>query len=200
MRPVILSGLSAVAICVALASGVQATTIGSQGFVDINAPAADGSPTGNLNTATTFSIGLFVSTTSHTGVFTGMPTQLFPAFSFNLTNPTSLIFGNSVFGTFASTAITVVTSLPGFLNISVLGNWTPGTFGGVTGGPFGSTLTFTFTQDPVHRGPISAAATFSILPAVIPEPPSIVMGLTGLAAGVLIYQLRRRRRVTSALA
>ena len=200
MRPVIFFGLSTVAICLALASGVQATTMGAQAFVDIGSPTANGSPTGNINTATTFSIGTFVSTTSQTGVFTGMPTQFFPSFSFNITNPTSLIFGNSVFGTFASTAITVVENVPGFLNISVLGNWTPGTFGGVTGGPFGSILAFTFTQDPAHRGPISAAATFSILPAVIPEPPSIVMGLTGLAAGVLIYRLRRRRRVTSALA
>ena len=199
MRPVILSGLSAVAICLSLASGAQATTISSQAFVDINSPTANGSPTGNLNTSTIFTIGEFVSTTSQTGIFVGMPRQFFASFTFNINNPTSLTFGNSVFGTFASTAITVVTNIPGFLNISVLGMWTPGTFGGVTGGPFPATLTFTFTQDPAHRGAIGASATFA---TPVPEASSMVMGLTGLtglAAGVVIYRLRQRRRTTLAM-
>ena len=193
MRPVILFSLSVGAICLALATAVHATTIDSQGFADIGSATANGSPTGNINTATTFTIGNFISTTSHTGVFAGMPTQSFPSFSFNITNPTSLTFGNSVFGTFASIAITVVTNTPGFLNISVMGGWTPGTFGGVIGGPFASTLTFTFTQNPSHSGAIGASAVFA---AAIPEPPTVVMGLTGLAVGGMIYGLRRRRRAT----
>jgi hypothetical protein len=188
-----------VAICLSLASGAQATTIGSQAFVDINSPTANGSPTGNLNTSTIFTIAQFVSTTSQTGIFAGMPRQFFSPFTFDITNPASLTFGNSVFGTFASTAITVVTNIAGFLNISALGVWTPGTFGGVTGGPFLSTLTFTFTQDPAHSGAIGASATFATTSTVIPEPPSIVMGLTGLAAGVGIYLLRQRRRAAIAM-
>ena len=199
MRPVILSGLSAVAICLTLASGAQATTIGSQAFVDINAPTADGSSTGNLNTSTIFKIGQLISTTSQTGIFVGMPTQFFPSFTFNVTIPNSLTFGNSAFGTFSSTAITVVTNVPGFLNISALGLWTPGTFFGSLTGPLLSSLTFTFTQDPAHTGAIGASATFATTSTVIPEPPSIVMGLTGLAAGVGIYLLRQRRRANLAM-
>lgn len=197
MREKILFGLSAAVICLALASGVHASSIDSQAFTDIGAPMANGSPTGNINTATTFTIGNFVSTASNTGIFAGMPTQFFPSFTFNITSPTSLAFGNSVFGTFASTAITVVTNTPGFLNLSVTGEWTPGTFGGVTGGPFASSLTFTFTQTPSHSGAIGASAVFE---TIVPEPPSVVMGLTGLAIGGVIYGFRRRRRATLVLA
>jgi hypothetical protein len=51
-------------------------------------------------------------------------------------------------------------------------------------------MRFAFTQTPVTTGSISASATFT---AIVPEPSSIVMSLTGLA-GVVIYRLRRRRR------
>jgi len=196
MRPVILFALSVMVICLALASGVHATTINSQAFTDTGSPTANGSPTGNINTATTFTVGNFISTTSQTGIFAGMPLQFFSSLSFNITNPSSLTFGNSFFGTFASTAITVVTNTPGFLNISAMGEWTPGTFGGLSGGPFASTLTFVFTQNPSHNGAIGDSAVFQ---TVIPEPPSVVMGLTGLAMGGVIYLLRRRR-ATLALA
>jgi MYXO-CTERM domain-containing protein len=54
-------------------------------------------------------------------------------------------------------------------------------------------MRFAFTQTPVTTGVISASATL----AVIPEPSSIVEGLTGLA-GVVIYRLRRRRRQLAA--
>ena len=190
MRSVILFTLSAMAICLVLASGVHATTIDSQAFTDTGSPTANGSSTGNINTATSFTVGNFISTTSQTGFFAGMPVQSFASFSFNITNPTSLTFGNSIFGTFTSTTITVVTNTPGFLNLSVMGEWTPGTFGGVTGGPFASTLSFVFTQNPSHSGAIGDSAVFQ---TVIPEPPTMVMGLTGLALGGMIYRLRRRR-------
>ena len=194
MRPVMISVLSAGAICLALATSVWADPIptGHVGFVALSRSEANGSISGNINTATTFTLVNWVSTFDD-GVFAGMSSQSFGSVSFNTTIPTSLTFGNSVFGTFKSTSITVTANTPGILGIFVLGEWTPGTQGGVTGGPFMARLDLSFTQTPFFNGGISASATLATPPRLIPEPPGIVLGLTGLAAGVLVYLNRRRR-------
>jgi hypothetical protein len=191
-----LFALATMAVCLSMTTGVQAAPIGSQAFADIGSPTAGGSTTGNINTATTFSIGNMISTASQTGIFAGMPTQTFGAIPFSLASPTSLAFGNAVFGSFASTSITEATNIPGSIAIYVLGNWTPGTQGGQTGGPFSSSLTITFNQTPVGNGSISDSSTFSVPPAPmpgVPEPSSIVMGLTSLVVGGVAYSYRRRR-------
>ena len=187
--------------CLFLTTGVQADPIfpttslqadplptGHQGFVALAPTTTD---TGNINTATAFTLGSWISNLVNDGVFAGMPSQSFGNVAFNTTIPTSLTFGDSVFGTFASTSIMSLGGPPGFLNISVLGNWTPGTQGGVTGGPFASELALAFTQTPAGTGAISASGTFSTPP--IPEPSSIFLVLTGLAAVVVSPRLRRRR-------
>lgn len=201
MRPVVLFGLSAVAICLFLATGVQADMIfsttdvqadpipsGSVGFSALSPSSA--SPTGNITTATTFTLGSWTALFGD-GVFAGIPLQSFGSLSFDITSPTSLTFGNSVFGTFASTSIMNLGGTP-FVNLSVLGEWTPGTFGGVTGGPFASQLSLTFSQTPLGTGPISASGTFAT-PAEtpVPEPSSIFLVLKGLATGLVSYRLRR---------
>jgi hypothetical protein len=86
-------------------NSVQAATIdvlGTQAFSDIGTPTADGSNTGNINTAMTFTIGDLVSTTSNTGVFAGMPTQNFGTFTMVVPSPIIqvLVFFTDVFGTF----------------------------------------------------------------------------------------------------
>src|SRR5215467_3491900 len=127
--------------------------LGTQAFVEFGTPTAGGVPMGNINTATSFMIGNLVSTANNSGVFAGMPSQFFGPVSFSLTSPTSFIFGNSLFGTFRSTSISVAKNVPGFLNLDIFGHWTPGTFGGLTGhGPFVAEVGLSFVQIPTGTG------------------------------------------------
>jgi hypothetical protein len=127
----ILFALATMAVCLSMTTVVQAAPlISTQAFADIGIPTAGGSSTGNINTATSFTIGSLTSTPANTGLFVGMPTQTFISnIPFSLTSPTSLSFGNAVFGSFTSTSIVEATNIPGSIAIYALGNWTPGTYG-----------------------------------------------------------------------
>jgi len=191
-------GVVALAIFLSARAGAQSVPVGTQAFIDFGTPMADGSPTGNINTATAFVIGDLTSDNNNTGVFSGMASQSFGPISLNTTNPNSVMFGNGVFGHFASTALVEDNAtLPGFLNLVFKGNWTPGSQGGVTGGPFSAEMSITFTQSPAGAGgTISDSAVFET-PApssAVPEPSSLGMLLAGLAGVVVSDLLRRRRR------
>jgi hypothetical protein len=180
----------------AVAGSIDPTTLGKQAFVDFGTPTTN---TGNINTATSFMIGNLVSTTNNTGVFAGIASQFFGPLSFNINSPTSFIFGNSLFGTFRSSSITVAVNTPGFLNLDISGAWTPGTFSGLVGqGPFVSQFGLTFVQVPAGVGVISNSATLSVSSTVIPEPSTYLMGLTGIASAGVLYRLRRRRPLSIA--
>jgi hypothetical protein len=179
----------------AMVSQVPTAHAGSstQGFVDQGTPQAGGSPTGDINTATKFIIGDLQTTSAQTGFFVGMATQDIGQVSFDSTSGSSLDFGNSVFGTFSSTSITEVTNVPGVVGFYVLGNYTPGTQGGNSGL---ASFTLSFTQT-APGSSISNSGTFSIPPAAVPEPSSVVMGLTGIAAcGLVCVWQRRTRKAT----
>ena len=161
---------------------------GTQSFADLGIPMANGSATGNILTATSFTIGDLVSTAAQSGVFEGMPLQSFGTINFNVNTRSSFMFSDGAFGTFTSTLIdpTVFTTRAGTtIAFFMVGNWMPGTFEkGVLGGPFPSDLTISFTQTPGGTGTISDSASFST-PAVtaVPEPATIgllVLGLGGL--------------------
>jgi hypothetical protein len=169
---------------------VQADLVptGHQGFIAFSPSTTN---TGNINTATTFMLGSWTSTRVSDGIFVGMQPQDFGDLFLDTTIPTSLSFGNAVFGTFASTSITKEAAPTGTASIFATGNWTPGTHGGVTGGPFASELTLSLTQTPANTGSISASATFATPQEKVPEPSTFVLLLTGLAGVVLSYQLCR---------
>ncbi len=179
----------------------SASPVGTQGFADLGSPQAGGSTTGNINTATTFKIGDMFTTSSNTGIFSGLGSQNIGAVSFDTTSANSLSFTNTAFGTFTSTSIDEYTNKPGTVAFYVLGTWTPGTYNNnnttYTGGPYDASFTISFTQTPAGAGnAISDSATFSIPPSgnpSVPEPASIVMGLTGLVIGGLAYRRHRRQ-------
>lgn len=194
-------------LCIALALSVSlfgssaawAGPIGTQGLADIGTPAAGGSPTGNINTATSFTIGELISTGANTGVFNGMPTQVFGSDTFTLGANGSFSITSAVFGTFTSTSIVEASNVPGVVGIYVLGEYTPGSY--VTGfgsGPFLASVTLSFTQTPAGAGgSISDSGTFSVPaappPSAAPEPASFV--LLGLGAvGMVGYRRYRRAR------
>lgn len=169
-------------------------TTGSQAFADIGTSSVD---SGNINTGTNFTIGNLVSTGGQAGYFTGLTTQVFGPVAFSPTVGSSLSFGNGTFGNFLSTSITEQTNTPGERSFLVLGNFTGGSFGGVTTpNPAPSSFTISFTQTPAGTGSISNSATLAI-PAV-PEPSTIVLATVGIAAGLAVRQTRRHGMVKTA--
>jgi len=179
----------------ALSSGViQANVInGTLGFADIGSPSAG---TGNINTATTFTLGDLTSTTG-TGDFTGLPTQDFGSISFDTAVGSSLSFTSSTFGTFTSTSITKISNAPGSVAFFILGTFASGSYAGYPSpGATADSSSFTlgFTQTPAGTGAISDSATFSDPPAPLtgtPEPATL--GLFG-SAFVALGLIRRRRK------
>lgn len=175
----------------------QTVPTGTQAFADLGIPMANGSPTGNILTATQFTIGDLVSTAAQSGVFTGMPLQSFGEITFNIAKRNSFDFKDGTFGEFRSTFIdpTVTgTSITFFM----VGNWTPGTQGKVAGGSFPSDLTISFTQTPAGNGVLSDSATFSTPSAVgtsVPAPEDFFAVNTLLGAGLAgVYYFTRRRK------
>lgn len=185
-------------ILVAGFTTAKADPSGSLSFADISGGAAD---TGNINTANTLTIGDLFSTTG-LGVFAGIPNQIFGAVSFTPSSAGSLSFGNAVFGTFTSTSIEEFnSSTPGSVSFYVLGDYTPGTYVGGSG-PDLASFTVSFNQTPAGSGSISDSASFSVPPTgdpVVPEPSSIVMALTAVAA-VTGLGIRRHRQSARAAA
>jgi hypothetical protein len=178
----------AVAAMLSYAPGVQAG--GTLGFADTGTPTVN---TGNINTATTYNIGDLVTTSSSTGFFAGLPTQTFGPVSFTTTSPTSLSFSDTAFGSFTSTSITLLSSAPGAVAYYILGNYTAGTYDTEVSG-MGS-FTISFTQTPANTGAISDSASLAAPPAaIVPEPASLLLGLTGMGALGMVVCLRRRFR------
>jgi hypothetical protein len=172
------------------AGSAQAAVVGTQGFADVSTPTVD---TGDINTATQFTIGDLVSTSANTGVFSGLPTQFFGAVSFNVIDATSLTFGNATFGTFQSTAIDEEFNTSGGVRFYVLGDWTSGAYGGVTPGSYDSSFTISFTQTPAHLGSISDSATLATPPAAAPEASTWAMMIIGFAGlGFAGYRASRK--------
>ena len=171
--------LSALAICLSPATAVGQTGVNSQSFGTLGPRMADGSLSGNINTATNFSIGNLTSSPfGQSGYFVGMPQQNLQQITgqpvtYNTTIGTSLSnFGSlaGAFGHFASTSITELTNTPGNVAFLIAGVWTPGTFFPLIREPLAGTLTVSWTQTPPNTGTLSASATFTTPAGFTPQP------------------------------
>ncbi len=176
-------------------SAAKADSVGTLGFADIGSPSV--SPGTDINAATIFNIGNLNSTGSNSGVFAGIPSQGFGAVSFDTTNPTSLSFGNAVFGSFVSTSITQTSNSAGQVSYFILGDLTGGTYTGtLTPNPAPASFTISFTQTPAGTGAISDSATLAVPANTVPEPSAVMLvGLGVVSMGIVA----RRKRVTLAV-
>ena len=194
-----------IVLFVALAAFAPAAraSVSSIAFETPNLTQADAKPSGNINTATTFSLQDLTSTNNTAGVFLGLPIQDFGTVVFKRGNPTSLTISDAVFGTFRSVSSKITQNSPGFLNILDEGEFTPGTFeNGVKncGSGCDAELRISFTQTPPMEGQISFSGTMDITQpiTVVPEPSSATLFVSGLAIllawGLNLDLLKRRKR------
>jgi hypothetical protein len=175
--------LTALALGLA-AAGAQAQS-GTIGMTDVGTPT-DNSPA-DVSQATAFNISDLVSFANNTGVFVGLGSQNFGALSFSLSNPAGLDFGNTLFGTFICTGITVLDSQADHnIDLFATGSYSSGTFDGNAIVGESASVDLGFTQNGFG---LADSAVFSI-PAV-PEPGSLA--LLGVGATVLGFNLRRRK-------
>lgn len=197
-----------VAAILTQATGVQAGPVGTQGFADIGSPSAN---TANITTATTFTIGDLFTSTAQTGIFDGLSHQDVGSVTFNIGMGYngSFSFASSVLGDFTSQAIEVVSSSTSAggssssVSIDIVGNWLPGSYGGLSKSTvYTAVFAVSFNQAPSGTGTISDSATFSvnapIFAAAVPEPASIVLGLTSIVGCGVGFGLRRRSRRSAA--
>jgi hypothetical protein len=165
--------------------------IGSQGFTDFGVAAAN---TDDINDATAFTIGTMVSTDDSHGYFAGLPEQVFAPITFLISNPLSLQFGNTEFGSFASTTIRQLSNDPlvGSRSFFVEGTYTKGTFGGpLVPNPALANFTISFNQNSGAGASITNNATLDFPIQPVPEPATLALALAGLTTVAL---LRRHRR------
>ncbi|RBP16844.1 putative secreted protein with PEP-CTERM sorting signal [Roseiarcus fermentans] len=198
MSPNLKSVALAVGLLAGGCAGAEASVIGSQGFADIGTTLADGLPDGDINTATSFTIGELITNQSNDGVLTGMPMQDFGAVSFSTTSGTSLTFGNAVFGTFQSTSISAGAADPDIVYYTADGVWTPGSQGGVTDmrlASFAFSLTRTVSA---NAGSLSWSGTFAVTDIAVPEPSTWAMMLAGLVGLGIAGSVSRKRTAVAA--
>ena len=155
-----LKGLALAAVLAASASAsAEAAVVATQALVDFGTPTAN---TGDITTSTDFTIGDLVSTLNNTGDLAGLPSQSFGGLSFTTSSGTSFSFGDAAFGTFASSSITEISNVNHAVAFYILGDWTPGTFGGVPPGSYAGSVTLTYNQT---GGTISDSASFAVPPS-----------------------------------
>jgi hypothetical protein len=171
------------ALSIGLSAEVRSATLHQLNFGTFAPSSAVG---GNIQTATSFTVG-GVTSTFGSGVFSSFPPLTnIGNLSFTVGDDTSLDITNPTFGDFTSTSVQSVVSAPPNRLIVARGNWTPGS--GVTGGAHLETGDFDFflTQHSPW-GTISATASF----LATPEPATLGLMALGLfGAG---FAGRRRR-------
>lgn len=180
----------------ARAEPVSPSQTGSQSFTNLGSATAG--PTTDINDSTNFTIGKLITTKSSSGFFTGLSRQTFSPISFSISNPNSLQFGTTEFGTFASTKIRQLSNDPlvGSRSFWIEGTFTQGTFGTpLYPNPMLANLTLSFNQTAGAGTSISVNATLdfaAIQP--VPEPSTVALATVALGTAGLVWLRRGRSR------
>jgi len=178
-------------IALATVASIACTAVQAQStltFSDIGSPAA--SPTGNINTATSFTLGAVINNADGAGSLAGLGFQFFGSVTFSTSSPTSFHLNNPTFGTFDSTLIQLASQAAGTIQYNIFGTFNSGAFDGGTTVNQPASYTLTLTQTPAGTGSISDTGIFSIPPVAVPEPGSLA--LLGMGVGAAWVQFRRR--------
>jgi hypothetical protein len=213
IRRRLFASLAALAL---LAAG-QSAQAGFAGTVPLTLGGAIGTDTGNVNTATMYSLPpMYYFGSGASGDFnTYLPggiTQVAPATTISGLNPSAapnvftsfapgggFTFGSTGFGTFTAGQYELIPSGTQTQSYLFLGSYTLGTdFAGDPNGGPGTTLlatiTVSFTQNAGPGTPISGSGTLTLPPTAVPEPASAALlglGLVGFGGVAL-----RRRTAT----
>ena len=169
----------------------QATTVKAD-FSTLPLGALDATANGgDLSTTTMITATEFYTTGPGTNLYAGIPNFTpFTAASgdivLNLTNLSLTTFTNATYGSFVTNSVKIESQTASYLNVYILG-----TFGGAS-----SSLDLTVTD---NSGTIAVAAVLSTPPAPppIPEPASIILGMTGLVGCGLFVARQRSKTVTA---
>lgn len=178
-------------VLVFLVAPTVRASVSSIGF-DLIAPnTASASPTGDINSATSFTLMNMGSTANVSGVFTGLPIQDFGVVSFSPGTGTSLIIRSPQFGFFISKSFTTIANFEGFLNLLVDGTFRSGTLDtGIKTAP--AEVRLGLTQTPPVDGQISFSGTLSTAPVtVVPELPTALLFFSGI--GIILAGTRMRK-------
>jgi hypothetical protein len=187
---------------------------GSQGM-SVSDVTADGSPTGDIKTATTFTFDAVtvsgVNRTVDYSTYGYAGAHVLSGGPFTLSVPVPPVTGNMFsigdagFGTFTATKYLVNDTSPvNGRNIVLLGTFTPGTElvtnsgGTLTANDAQLTLAFTQTGGPGNA--ISVSLTLVSPPDVASVPEPATMTIAGLGIGICAVgsYIRRRRTIASA--
>ena len=174
------------------AAPVAKASVSSIGF-DLIAPnIASAFPTGDINSASSFTFNDLGSTNNTSGIFAGLPLQDFGIVTFG--TGVDLIIRSPEFGLFVSNSVMTVANFAGFRNLLIDGTFTPGSFESTDKSPSDAELRLGMTQTPPMDGQISVSGTMSTTPAaVLPEPSTAWLFFTGI--GVLLAGSRLKKMV-----
>ena len=190
-------GVVAVALATLLCQGTTVLAGMVTGTIAIGVADAATTPHDNINTDTVFTLPTVFASGTGTGDFTvfSFPALLGSAV-LTTTTPRTFSFGSTAFGFFHGQSIASQLSgslTEGFL---ILGRFTPGTSEpGTTANS--ASFTISFTQNGGPGTVISASGTLNVpAPAFgsVPEPASLVLGLSAVAGGGLFQAVRRRKQ------
>lgn len=182
----------AAAACLLVASPAWGTLISPSGtlpFGDLGTTVA--SPTGDINTATSFAFASLVSVEGGTGYFEGLTPQFFGPETFSVSNPPGLQFGSEVFGLFASTQIKELDNVDGSRSFVFDGLYTRGTLADFLPNPAPATFTLNINQN-AGTGAISANATLEFAAQPVPEPATLALLAMAAGSAAVIRAGRRR--------
>jgi hypothetical protein len=193
-RPLVGTFVLALAAIVSQTSSVQAGSLSGSLPLISSDVTEDGS---DLSTSTTITAATLFSSGPGTGDYAPIPGSngTFTSFGgpivLDLSTLTLTTLSNSTFGSFTASSVEIVSQSSSFLDVFVLGTFTPGSGLGTGFTASASSLNISINQ---NGASLSEALTLSTPPVTVPEPASLIMGVTSALACGLFFGFARRSK------